>query len=94
MWLPNNIIDDVDAKARIYYLSSGDTKRWNENRRGPELRMLTGWCWVARDGSGRYAQGFKTQTVAYREAWYALVHKEAAPLVQRERVRLVQKAAA
>jgi hypothetical protein len=96
MWLPDNIIKDVDRHARIYYLAKHDTQRWNENRRGPELRMLTGWCWVSRDGTGRYGQGLKTQTVAYREAWYALVHKAAAPLVGQERLKLVEtkKAAA
>ena len=95
MWLPDKIIEAVDQVARIYYLSSLDTQRWNTNRRsGEELRMLTGWCWVARGDNGRHAQGYKTQTVAYRECWYALVHKEAAPLVRQERVRLVAHNAA
>lgn len=81
MWLADKIIEAVDQRARIYYLDHFATKMWNENRRGPELRMLTGWCWVARNGSGDYGQGYKTRTVAYREAWYALVHKQDAPLV-------------
>lgn len=71
MWLPQNVIDDVDAVARIYYVGCAETALWNEHRREGELRLLTGWCWAARDGD-EFRQGYKTRTVAYREAWYVL----------------------
>ena len=45
MWLPNDIIADVDRVARIYYVAVADTKLWNEHRREGELRLLTGWAW-------------------------------------------------
>ena len=82
MWLPATIIAEVDRVARIYYVAVADTKLWNEHRRDSELRLLTGWCWSARDGRV-FRQGFKTQTVAYRDAWYALVEERAAPAISR-----------
>lgn len=88
MWLPANIIADVDRVARIYYVAVADTKAWNEHRRDGELRLLTGWCWSAR-GGGAFRQGFKTPTVAYRDAWYALVEKREAPAIARDRLRVV-----
>jgi hypothetical protein len=30
MWLPANIVADVDRVARIYYVAVNDTKLWNE----------------------------------------------------------------
>lgn len=94
MWLPDKIITKVDAVARIYYLSRVDTKRWNEHRASNELRMLTGWCWIARDGSA-HGQGLKTQTVTYREAYYALIERAAPPVATSgARLRVVRRAAA
>lgn len=89
MWLPAPIIADVDRVARIYYINSAMTKRWNDHRAKDELRLLTGWCWTARTGN-HYRQGFKTPTVAYRDAWYELVAKRAAPTTPR--LRLVRSA--
>ena len=51
MWLPNNIIADVERVARIYYVAVNDTKLWNEHRREGELRLLTGSCATRRAGS-------------------------------------------
>lgn len=78
MWLPNNIVTDVDHVARIYYINKVMCINWNANRQEGELRLLTGWCWVERGGRN-YRQGFKTQTVAYRDAYYALIAKTNAP---------------
>ena len=88
MWLPANIIADVERVARIYYVAVADTKLWNEHRREGELRLLTGWCWTARNGRA-FRQGFKTATVAYRDAWYALVKESEAPPIARPRLRVV-----
>jgi hypothetical protein len=87
MWLPSNIVAEVDAVARIYYINVTETKRWNEHKSADELRMLTGWCWTSKRGD-RHSYGFKTITVAYRDAWYALVQKSETPVVSR--VRLVK----
>lgn len=78
MWLPQDIIDKVDHMATIYYVDMEHTKRWNLYRKGNELRLLTGWCWTARHG-GQYRYGFKSKTIAYRDAWYTLVNKSKSP---------------
>lgn len=88
MWLPDNIVADVERVARIFYVNKQDTKAWNEHRRDGELRLLTGWCWTSRNG-GHYRQGFKTRTVCYRDAWYVLVQGTEAPPVSRPRLRVV-----
>jgi hypothetical protein len=88
MWLPNNIIAEVGRVARIHYVDRAMCVRWNEHRKEGELRLLTGWCWTARNGRD-YRQGFKTQTVAYRDAYYALVRQEHTPPIARPRLRVV-----
>jgi hypothetical protein len=96
MWLPDNIIADVSRVARVFYINVHDCKAWNATRRDGELRMLTGWVWIARSG-GAYRQGFKTQTVCYRDAYYDLVRQTVAPIAGRPRLRVVasdKKAAA
>jgi hypothetical protein len=82
MWLPANIVAAVDRVARIHYVTVEDTRLWNEHRRNGELRLLTGWCWTARNGRS-FRQGFKTPTVAYRDAWYSLVSNSEAPEIAR-----------
>jgi hypothetical protein len=88
MWLPNDIIADVDSVVRIYYIDSTMTKRWNDHRRSGELRLLTGWCWVTKNGD-HHRQGFKTQTVCYRDAYYAIIKRSEAPRDQRSRLRII-----
>lgn len=89
MWLPRDIILEVEAVARITYIDAVQTARWNKYRQPGELRLLTGWAWIARNGRDS-RQGFKTQTVAFRDAYYALCRREEAPAFERRRVRLIQ----
>ena len=87
------ILAEVDEVATVRYVNRADTAFWNKHRDENELRLLTGWMWEAKDKSG-YKQGFKTQSVAYRDAYYALVRHEQAPgITRRRRLRLVRKAA-
>ena len=91
MWLPDAIIADVNRVARIHYVNRSDCIRWNEHREAGELRLLSGWCWTSKDRRS-FRQGFKTMTVAYRDAWYALVKREAAPpIAARPALRVVRK---
>lgn len=90
MWLPQKIVDEVNEVARIHYVDKASTQRWNQHRREGELRLLTGWCWQAKQGS-RHQQGLKTLTAAYRDAWYALIAKAETPSVTRPRLRLVAR---
>ena len=57
-------------------------------------RLLTGWCWTAKDGSGRHQQGFKSMTVCTRDAYYVLVQGTPVPSLYRHRLRVVTKGAA
>lgn len=89
MWIGNEIVKIVDGVADIYYINGVEAQRWNENRKAKELRMFSGWCWVCkRTGEQRY--GFKTISVAYRDAYYALVTKSDLPKVRH--LRLVRRA--
>jgi len=88
MWLPRDIVAEVERVARVFYVNVADTKLWNDHRRPGELRMLTGWGWSARNGSAS-RQGFKTITVAYVDAHYALVQRSEAPVMQRRRLSMV-----
>lgn len=74
MWLPNEVISAVDEIAHVYYIDVTACQKWNTARGEGELRLLTGWCWETKDKS-RHQQGFKTMTVAYRDAWYQLIAK-------------------
>lgn len=93
MWLPTSIIEDVKKVARVHYVGMSDCETWNKHRREGELRLLTGWAWTARNGR-EFRQGFKTITVAYRDAWYELVDKSEAPSISRARLRVVARRAA
>lgn len=88
MWLPTDVISAVDAVARVHYVDVSMTARWNANRHESELRLLTGWCWTAKDGKS-FRQGFKTMTIAYRDAWYSLVSKGSMPAIAAPRLRRV-----
>ena len=81
MWLPNEVVEAVNKIARIYYINKAEAYAWNEHRRSGELRMLTGWCWSSARGN-RHRYGFKTITVAYRDAWYELVQERATPTIR------------
>lgn len=93
MWLPKDVIEQVESRARFHYVGVADTHRWNEHRREGELRLLTGWAWTAKDGSA-HRQGFKTMTVAYRDAYYSLIKHVEAPSLSRPRLRVVARRAA
>lgn len=81
MWITMDVIKQVDKVARIRYITRSECELWNAHRRNGELRMLTGWEWIARDLSGRHGHGYKTMTVAYVQAFYTLVKGEQAPQI-------------
>ena len=87
----NDIIARVESVCRIRYMGRGDVTLWNQNRRGEELRLLTGWMWTAKDGSA-YQQGIKSYAACVRDAYYALVIHKAAPgdvAVRRAKLKVV-----
>ena len=80
MWIPQTVIDDVDNLASVYYVNFAYSQKWNQYRKSNELRMMSGWAWVAKHNQ-QYRYGFKSKTVAYRDAWYTLVKKSRSPLL-------------
>jgi hypothetical protein len=86
MWLPNRIRDEVDEVATVRYINRVYCEDWNQ-RRGDELRLLTGFVWESKDHR-HYQQGLKTKTAAYRDCWYRLVQKQTVPSLTTKRVRL------
>jgi hypothetical protein len=81
MWLPDQTLREIDRVARFRYIGKHECMSWNEHRRDGELRLLSGWEWLERGGQGRHQQGLKTLTAAYRDAFYVLIRKEAAPKI-------------
>lgn len=79
MWITMDVIKQVDKVARIRYITRSECELWNANRRNGELRMLTGWEWIARDLSGQHGSGLKTMTTCYIAAYYAVVKGQDAP---------------
>ena len=90
MWLPRKIIREINAIARIRYISVEECKAWNKHRQDGELRLLCGWEWIEREGN-RHRQGFKSQTVCLRDAYYVLIKGEEAPGLPTEARRKSQK---
>lgn len=80
MWLPNDIVAQVDNAAMIHYVDMDYAARWNKYRKGNELRMLTGWAWVSKHNA-QYRYGFKSKTVCYRDAWYTLINRSRSPVL-------------
>lgn len=78
MWLPDQTIEEVEKVARFRYISKVECELWNAQRKKGELRLLTGWEWISRNGM-LHQQGLKTRTAAYRDAYYVLIKREAAP---------------
>lgn len=89
MWFANDIVTAVERVARIRYVDKINAQLWNQNRRDGELRLLTGWSWTAKGGSGKHRQGFKTMSAAYRDAYYALIQHIDAPGI--EGIKIVRK---
>jgi hypothetical protein len=86
-FFPNDIVKEIEDVARISFMGKGDVKLWNENRRGAELRLLTGYAWTSKDGS-QYGQGYRSYSAACRAAYYALVVQKAAPGLAGKKARL------
>jgi len=76
MWLPQALIADVGAVAKVFYVSGEAVRSWNERRALGEPRAFSGWYWAR---GARENGPFRSRSAAFRDAYYALVLKEAAP---------------
>lgn len=78
-WIPGEALNAVEEAVRVWYVDRDMCQRWNSTRREGELRLLTGWCWIEKRSGGQYRHGFKTKTVALRDAYYTVVAERLAP---------------
>jgi hypothetical protein len=92
MWFPRPVCEQIEAVAKFRYIDRELCEQYNKRKAANELRLLTGYEWIARDGSASRA-GFKTLTVAYRDAYYALIRDTVAPTRRQLRVVSTRKAA-
>lgn len=87
MWLPAEVVDAVDRVAHIKRVTSRETKRWNKARSKGELVAYCGWYWESKNHRS-YRQGFGSKGQAYKDAWHELVQRNAAPRVDRPRLKV------
>jgi hypothetical protein len=64
-------------EARVFYLSYAACRRWAEHRDKGEPLVFSGWYWTH---GKREAGPFKSQSAAWRDAWYQL-GRHKAPLM-------------
>lgn len=74
----DSIMQAVENKVVIRYVGKDDCSLWNNNRRGDELRLVTGWMWYSKDRKF-YKQGLKTHAAAVRDAYYTVLEHRKAP---------------
>jgi hypothetical protein len=92
------ISDEVFGKTRdrgieVFYVPRAATKWWNARRkdRKNEIALLGGWYWTL----GREEHGpFRSQSAAWRDAFYRRVLKHAPPMMDAKEVKIAELDAA
>lgn len=79
MWLSAAVLHDAsETGARVFYVSYAATRRWAETREPGEPLVFSGWYWTL---GAREAGPFKSQSAAWRDAWYRLARRKAPPVI-------------
>jgi len=79
MWLPNAVINAVNEQVdEVFYLSYVTTRVFNDQRSPGTPMVFSGWYWAK---GLREAGPFKSQSSAYRDAWYRLCSRTRAPII-------------
>jgi hypothetical protein len=73
-YFTNDLIEEIEEVVRVYYADVNFVQRWNATREPGVLRMLTGYAWIERGGERRVRCGFKTKSVALRDAYYTILN--------------------
>lgn len=82
MWLPGQLLKDTKAlKVRVFYVSYAATRVWAAERPPGEPLIFSGWYW-ARDL--QESGPFKSQSAAWRDAWYRLARRRPPPTVGKQ----------
>jgi hypothetical protein len=68
-----SLVHDVEERVGIFYVDVKRRDAWNKSRPEGSLRLLTGWAFIERGGQHRIRGGFKSRSVAVREAYYAVL---------------------
>ena len=83
MWLPKQLIEDVeDAGARVFYVSGAACRVWAESKAKGEPVVFTGFYWTAKNSAREFGP-FRSRSSAIRDAWYRLVQQKAPPALSR-----------
>ena len=86
-YFTNELTEQIQEQVRIYYADVDFVKKWNASREPGVLRLLTGFAWIERGGQRRVRCGFKTKSVALRDAYYTIIEGvEIAPGTEASRV--------
>lgn len=90
------LIDEVEERVGIFYVGVERRDSWNKSRPEGTLRLLTGWAFIEKGGRRRIRGGYKSKSVAIREAYYLVLQGlETAPgLEARPRLRMAKGRAA
>ena len=81
MWLPQKIIQAVtDTVDEVFYVSFQTAKVFNEGRERGTPMVFSGWYWARGTQEGG---PFKSQSSAYRDAWYELISNARAPALHK-----------
>lgn len=79
MWLPNSVISAVrETVDEVFYVSYETTRTFNQDRAPGTPLVFSGWYWAK---GSREGGPFRSQSSAYRDAWYKLVAREKAPVL-------------
>jgi len=88
------LVEEVEERVGIFYVDVKRRDAWNKSRPEGSLRLLTGWAFIERGGQHRIRGGFKSRSVALREAYYTvLLGIDVSPGLE-EKPRLVRRRAA
>lgn len=81
MWLPDRLLTDArEGGVRVFHVSYAATRVWAAERPKGEPLVFSGWYWAR----GREECGpFRSQSAAWRDAWYRAIRKQTPPDVGR-----------
>lgn len=90
------LVEEIEARVSVWYVDQARCMTWNASRPDGALRLLTGFCWIEKTGQRRVRGGFKSRSVALRDAYYTILQGlETAPgLETRPRLTVAKRKAA
>jgi hypothetical protein len=89
VWLSNQLVTDVlKVVDEVFFVPYAATKGFNETRDTGEPIVFSGWYWA----KGALEGGpFRSQSSAYRDAWFRLVAKRVPPRLHKDTQEFYRK---